>query len=48
MSADNRTLLGADSDGFQRLMILSEDRMEACFVMNGQSPTGSIVQGAPS
>lgn len=45
LSSDNRTLLGADSDGFHRLTILSEDRMEACFVMNGQSPTGAIVAG---
>ena len=42
-SFDNGTILGADTDGYHRLTIISETRLEACFTMNGLSPTGSIV-----
>jgi len=42
-SFDNGTILGADTDGYHRMTIISQDRMEACFTQNATGPTGSIV-----
>jgi hypothetical protein len=43
LASDNRTILGADSDGYFRITLTSRDRMEKCYVHNGLSPSGSIV-----
>jgi hypothetical protein len=43
LSADNVTLFGADTDGHHQLRVVSADSMEACFTMNGLSPSGGIV-----
>jgi hypothetical protein len=43
MASDNRTIVGADLDGYFRITLISPDRMEKCYVQNGTSPSGSIV-----
>jgi hypothetical protein len=43
ISADNKSIVGADADGYFRITLLAADRMEKCYVHNGLSPTGSIV-----
>lgn len=43
LSSDNRSIVGADVDGYFRITLLSPDRMEKCYVHNGTSPSGSIV-----
>ena len=43
ISSDNRSIVGADLDGYFRITLISPDRMEKCYVHNGTSPTRSIV-----
>jgi hypothetical protein len=43
ISSDNKSIVGADMDGYFRITLLSPDRMEKCYVHNGISPTHSIV-----
>ena len=43
MSADNKSIVGADTDGYYRITLHSRDRMEKCYVHKGLSPSGSIV-----
>ncbi len=43
LSSDNRSITGADMDGYFRITLLGRDRMEKCYVHNATSPTGSIV-----
>src|SRR4030095_12982295 len=43
IASDNRTIIGADMDGYFRITLLSPDRMEKCYVHNGTSPTKSVV-----
>jgi hypothetical protein len=43
ISSDNKSIVGADMDGYFRITLLSPDRMEKCYVHNGTSPTRSIV-----
>jgi hypothetical protein len=43
ISSDNKSIVGADSDGYFRITLLSPERMEKCYVHNGTSPSGSIV-----
>jgi hypothetical protein len=43
MASDNRSIVGADLDGYFRITLISRDRMEKCYVHNGTSPSGSIV-----
>ncbi len=43
ISRDNRTVVGADTDGQHRLTILGPDRMELCYTHSALSPTKSIV-----
>jgi|SRR5690242_15653574 len=40
---DNKSIIGADMDGYFRITLLAPDRMEKCYVHNGTSPTKSIV-----
>jgi hypothetical protein len=43
LSNDNRTITGADLDGYFRITLITPDRMEKCYVHNGTSPTRSVV-----
>lgn len=43
ISSDNKSIVGADMDGYFRITLLSPDRMEKCYVHNGTSPSHSIV-----
>jgi hypothetical protein len=43
ISSDNKSIVGADMDGYFRITLLSADRMEKCYVHNGTSPTRSVV-----
>jgi hypothetical protein len=43
ISSDNRSIVGADMDGYFRITLLAPDRMEKCYVHNGTSPSRSIV-----
>src|SRR6266498_3148320 len=41
IASDNKTIVGADMDGYFRITLLARDRMEKCYVHNGTSPSGS-------
>ena len=43
MSSDNKSIVGADMDGYFRITLLGPDRMEKCYVHNGLSPSKSMV-----
>ena len=43
IASDNKTILGADTDGYFNITLLSPDRMEKCYTQNGTSPSRSIV-----
>jgi hypothetical protein len=43
LSNDNRSITGADLDGYFRITLITPDRMEKCYVHNGTSPSRSIV-----
>jgi len=43
IASNNRSIVGADMDGYFRITLISPDRMEKCYVHNGVSPTRSIV-----
>jgi hypothetical protein len=43
ISSDNKTIVGADMDGYFRITLISRDRMEKCYVHNGKSPSTSVV-----
>src|SRR5262245_29588560 len=43
ISNDNRTIMGADVDGYFRISLLTPDRMEKCYVQNGVSPSRAVV-----
>jgi hypothetical protein len=43
IASDNRSIVGADADGYFRITLISPDRMEKCYVHNGTSPSRSIV-----
>jgi hypothetical protein len=43
ISLDGKTIVGADTDGYYHLSVLSADRMETCYAHAGISPTQSIV-----
>src|SRR5262245_2424905 len=43
IASDNRSIIGADRDGYFRITLVSPDRIEKCYVHNGVSPTHSIV-----
>jgi hypothetical protein len=43
MSSDNKTILGADTDGYYRLTVVSADRIEKCYVQNSAGPRQAIV-----
>jgi hypothetical protein len=43
IAADNKTILGADTDGYFNITLVAPDRMEKCYTQNGTSPSKSIV-----
>ena len=43
IASDNRTIVGADMDGYFRITLVAPDRMEKCYTHNGTSPSGSVV-----
>jgi hypothetical protein len=43
ISTDNKSIVGADTDGYFQMTVLSPDRIEMCYNHNGLSPSGSIV-----
>jgi hypothetical protein len=43
IAADNKSIVGADTDGYFQMTIMSPDRIEMCYSHNGLSPTKSIV-----
>jgi hypothetical protein len=43
ISSDNKSIVGADVDGYFRITLLGPDRIEKCYVHNGTGPSKSIV-----
>jgi hypothetical protein len=43
LTNDNRSIIGADLDGYFRITLITPDRMEKCYVHNGTSPSRSVV-----
>ena len=43
ISADNKSVVGADADGYFQMTVMSPDRIEMCYSHTGLSPTRSIV-----
>ena len=43
IASDNKTIVGADMDGYFLITLVSPDRMEKCYTHNGTSPSRSIV-----
>jgi hypothetical protein len=43
IASDNKSVVGADLDGYFRITLVAADRMEKCYVQNGTSPTHSVV-----
>jgi hypothetical protein len=42
LASDNKSILGADMDGYFHIMLVSSDRIEKCYVQNATGPTHSI------
>jgi len=43
VSSDNKTILGADTDGYYLVTVVSADRLEKCYVQSAVSPRHAIV-----
>ncbi len=43
IASDNKTIVGADMDGYFRITLVSPERIEKCYTHNGSGPTQSIV-----
>jgi hypothetical protein len=43
MSSDNKTILGADTDGYYLITVVSADRIEKCYAQNQIGPRQAIV-----
>ena len=43
VTADNKTIIGADTDGYYRITILSPDQMEKCYVQNVAASDRSVL-----
>jgi hypothetical protein len=43
LASDNKSIIGADLDGYFHITLVGPDRMEKCYVHNGVSPTHSVV-----
>ena len=42
IASDNKSIVGADMDGYFRITLLSPDRMEKCYAQNAARPSRSI------
>ncbi|HYD04514.1 MAG TPA: hypothetical protein VEC60_02265 [Reyranella sp.] len=42
-ASDGKTIVGADTDGYHRLTVVSRDRLELCYTHAAISPSKSIV-----
>ena len=43
LAVTSASIIGADTDGYFQMTILSPDRIEMCYAHNGLSPSGSMV-----
>jgi hypothetical protein len=43
IASDNKSIVGADMDGYFRITLLSPDRMEKCYAQNAARPSRAIV-----
>ena len=43
LSSDNKTIEGADSDGYYRITLMAADRLEKCYVQNATGPRHAII-----
>ena len=43
IASDNKTIVGADMDGYFHITLISPDRMEKCYAQNATSPSKSII-----
>jgi hypothetical protein len=43
ISSDNKSVVGADMDGYFRITLLSPDRMEKCYAQNAARPSRAVV-----
>jgi hypothetical protein len=43
LAADNRSIIGADTDGYYRITIVSPDRIEKCYAQSATGPRQAIV-----
>jgi hypothetical protein len=43
IAANNKSIFGADTDGYYHMTVLGRDRIEMCYNHSGLSPSGSIV-----
>jgi hypothetical protein len=43
IASDNKSIVGADMDGYFRITLLSPDHMERCYAHNAARPSRSIV-----
>ena len=43
VAADGKTVIGADTDGYYTISLLSADRLQLCYAHAGVSPSKSIV-----
>jgi len=43
IASDNKTIVGADMDGYFRITLVGPNRMEKCYTHNGTSPSRSVV-----
>jgi hypothetical protein len=43
IASDNKSIVGADMDGYFRITLLSPDRIEKCYAQNAARPSRSIV-----
>ena len=43
IASDNKTIVGADLDGYYHITLVSPDRMEKCYMQDGNGPTHAVV-----
>ena len=43
IASDNKTIMGADVDGYFRITLVSPDRIEKCYTQNATGPSKAIV-----
>jgi hypothetical protein len=43
IAGDNKTIFGADADGYYHISLITPDRIEKCYVQNGTGPSHAVV-----